>query len=1239
MEEVKLEFKNSDLKKISTDTALEELNNVLHNGIKIDQIKDDKKTEILQAILKYKRVSILNYKADNIVANLMGIFVKDIYNSSLHFFLELIQNSDDACKNIKNASLSITIDKEKDIVFEYDDRGFDFNDLMAITSLGNSTKKAKLDSNAAIGEKGIGFKSIFSIADKVEIKSKHFSFAINSLNENSEVDLINILEPCDVSLETNETTVLKLILKAEKKDNAEFLAALNDWSNNNIKIGGWDNPFIFLKNIRKISFKNENEENAKTKSIEIIKKEIDDKFTLVEIDSKKYITYTEMMSFDKAAIIGRWEHLKGELDNKSDDFCIERPTQICFPCETESETESKTERVKGKIYSYLPTNIEFKMPVFINLDVHLTASRGNISTEDFANDSDWNKQVESNLCKFLINAYNAIVATHSSGVDYGEDASVILETIRENLYKYIVYNDQIGMYSTQLNEFVGKIKSYESIYLTNGNNFVTKAQIHFIIKSCGEVYSFLSNSKQLAPYPKTLEWNIFLDNNEKQHNIYSIVADQGGIADYYNKLEDKEDKVVINKIFELVAMSCNVEEIINLKNLNLVLKEVNEKFEIVTYNSGIANRKNWFFHSKGIKEDTENSIFIKSEIFDKADTFYETKFLIQKYNLVNFFDKKIDELSELPELTVEKVKEFIVETFPFYSNSNVNPFEKSQEIKKIKSFMSHYTIGTEDFNNSKFDNERMKSYIEALNETKIKKWDFSNYVDNNFDIYFKYLMFLGLKTSIQVKDNCFDEYSMQILKENKELNEIIQINEKHRTLELNQLQEYFFIFINDNIKVFDNVYIREFCENINTEGREIFLLENLRIASILTGIDDVPDEIKKDLHINKSSFCIINCDNYKYDRCYNHIKFHQGDVPNPLGEFINSYKSKEFIHQLFMMNILNTAFDEEYKWGRDNDPLPLKVKDYIGIYKYFYDSKYKLYDLMVSGYKITEGISNLKNYFKDYFNDDFEDVILGFLSSIEIDIEDIRFEEIACFNIQNITEPEDGYYHLNNSNSNNNKYNPEKILININNKTSVENKTPAEIVIFVLNKIYNKNIRTTEQNEIKNFFGELIDKPPTYKAISSGGSHFAKGCVQPKELPDLNISVFDSKMMLLKLCESYGDMEGYGYNCPICAKQSHAGLSGMKYKPYIKNGKNFYIVSCLDCNQMLIYSKDIEFDNFDEILKKFKYFYLADEKHLKNHSKMLTVNMTVTTYNDEILNLQSKISYYNMLIYYKQKQK
>lgn len=113
--------------------------------------------------------------------------VDNLYSKESRFLYELIQNAED------NSYFTATADGEEPflafklypdrILIDSNEDGFSKSDIRDICSVGNSKKKH----NAGyIGEKGIGFKSVFKIAQKVHIQSGPFSFAFSHTREDDD---------------------------------------------------------------------------------------------------------------------------------------------------------------------------------------------------------------------------------------------------------------------------------------------------------------------------------------------------------------------------------------------------------------------------------------------------------------------------------------------------------------------------------------------------------------------------------------------------------------------------------------------------------------------------------------------------------------------------------------------------------------------------------------------------------------------------------------------------------------------------------------------------------------------------------------------------------------------------------------------------------------------------------------------------------------------------------------------
>lgn len=102
-----------------------------------------------------------------------------MYSNNLRFIFELIQNVDDCDFNdAADCELDMRFDFNNDeIILTYDEVGFTPFNVFAITGIAEEAKNI-LSGKNQIGEKGIGFKSVFGVAEKVWIKSGWFSFEL-----------------------------------------------------------------------------------------------------------------------------------------------------------------------------------------------------------------------------------------------------------------------------------------------------------------------------------------------------------------------------------------------------------------------------------------------------------------------------------------------------------------------------------------------------------------------------------------------------------------------------------------------------------------------------------------------------------------------------------------------------------------------------------------------------------------------------------------------------------------------------------------------------------------------------------------------------------------------------------------------------------------------------------------------------------------------------------------------------
>lgn len=103
---------------------------------------------------------------------------KNLYTSDTRFVFEILQNCDGnsytkACQRGEKPTVSFNISHDR-IVIDCNEDGFTVDNVKALCRIGKSSKAG---SQEQIGEKGIGFKSVFKIAYKVVIQSGFLCFS------------------------------------------------------------------------------------------------------------------------------------------------------------------------------------------------------------------------------------------------------------------------------------------------------------------------------------------------------------------------------------------------------------------------------------------------------------------------------------------------------------------------------------------------------------------------------------------------------------------------------------------------------------------------------------------------------------------------------------------------------------------------------------------------------------------------------------------------------------------------------------------------------------------------------------------------------------------------------------------------------------------------------------------------------------------------------------------------------
>ena len=260
--------------------------------------------------------------------------IRELNSDPQRFIRELLQNADD-CHYVDGVvpcfALSI---KGGTLVTEYNEVGFTKDNVRSITAIGESTKKQIHSGNFEIGEKGIGFKTVFSVAETVDIHSNDFHFQL-AASTPTIPSIIPALE--------EEIAGTRMVFELRKHMRVDFsqeqILAL----------------CLCLRNLKDITINN----------IKITIEDVDDK-RIIQIGSQKHVFDTYKHSYvveDEQALLERNDG--GKNISKEQDIVFYVP-------------DRNIPKFTYYLYCGLPTSIEMGVPLAIDAPYELTASRDNV---------------------------------------------------------------------------------------------------------------------------------------------------------------------------------------------------------------------------------------------------------------------------------------------------------------------------------------------------------------------------------------------------------------------------------------------------------------------------------------------------------------------------------------------------------------------------------------------------------------------------------------------------------------------------------------------------------------------------------------------------------------------------------------------------------------------------------------------------------------------------------------------
>ena len=243
--------------------------------------------------------------------------------------------------------------------------GFQLENVRSLCSVGQSTKKNK--SQGYIGEKGIGFKSVFRVSDCPHIFSNGFRFRFEKPTDKEGFGYIlpHWVEVLPAAVEEGFTSIMLPLLPQKRELIADQLSRIEP------------ETVLFLKKLKRLHLGEERLISC------------DGEAPLVTL----HCNGEEAFYFVHSELCEKPDYV---IEEKRPNF-TKREITIAFPITTASP-------FKGRVFAYLPTESGRWLPFLVNADFILSANR-----ERVLEDRRWNQWLRDCIATAFVKAFLSLL--------------------------------------------------------------------------------------------------------------------------------------------------------------------------------------------------------------------------------------------------------------------------------------------------------------------------------------------------------------------------------------------------------------------------------------------------------------------------------------------------------------------------------------------------------------------------------------------------------------------------------------------------------------------------------------------------------------------------------------------------------------------------------------------------------------------------------------------------------------
>lgn len=953
--------------------------------------KDSKKDVIEKLRQDYDGLSNLSTNTvhfEKTYDSILKLLSETLYSKHYHFILEIIQNADDnRYSNNVTPELTFVLRPDK-LIIQNNERGFVKKNVNAICNIG-SEGTTKTKRTGYIGEKGIGFKSVFNVSDHPEIYSNGYFF---KFNKNKKLGMVKPIWIEHFNLDNNDNPEVnsKLTNIILPYSNPKIYSDLNlEFKKLRPEI------LLFLNKIDAIKIE-DIQDNSLNK---VIRKTT--RGNNVTIENNKWYVIKSIVEIPEEQKSSRFK-----------ENVLSTEITFAFPLNRQNNAEPKD---NSEIFAYFPTR-SYGFKFIIQADFQTIANREDIEKNN------WNEWLISKIPEVMVISIEAFKSDNRLRTTY-YNYIPLLEDLDEN-------SDLSSSFSKVVMDIQNLLKEYNCV-LTETENWKKPSEVYYANK---ELRKLLSNDDITLFFNKEYVHSDLKINNNIKKELGIKDLDLDCLIEYIENVDidwltTKEDSWFMNLYEYLSTQEIDETQEEQLKGLQIFRLENNDLVSI--------SENSVFFPLKKRNYGFETGIpFLKN-------TLYKRKKKIKRFLHDILGVKSLDPVTLVEDyiLPIYKSEKWIDESVDFliahihYIKDNLEELKKHhslfRQIKKSLYVQTNQTTGDMHYYDhpcniylsKEYGNDNNLEllfngfevglfvhlqYIEDIqsNSEKIKEWkDF--FVDLGVNTIPRVEYYEGWFLSYEkrellkfkrehstsnedVKDWSLSEEFIQILESNdlERATLLLQILDNHwETYSEHKESYYYWFFRTRNYKKFTSSFIIELKEkitipttsNILIKPSEIFVMSSETKELFGDSVEycaiDLNEDLIKTLGIN-SSASVESVTNLLLELvekgCQDKNQFKN------LYNFLNdNFKSNEdYIRDAFSIDNLIFVPNSTKKYYSSEEVLWNDVNEMFGA-KWEY---------------LQEHYSQLKSFFLDNLEiqeepiaRDYADLLLSLSNEIEID--------------------------------------------------------------------------------------------------------------------------------------------------------------------------------------------------------------------------------------------------------------